>query len=146
MICTRTLICKTKKHLEDVILISTYIMRPVGVIKVETFHRVLSIRTLGVGNTCNILGQSDVFQTGRNLRVVAPSIWMIHSESRFISRLLKGLTLTATFTLDIYKRKDILEICFFLETELTCNSFLEIIRVLQWFLEWVYSMDIRKLF
>ena len=37
--------------------------------------------------------------------MVAPSIWMMHSDWRPISRLLKGLTLTATFTLDICHRE-----------------------------------------
>ena len=38
-------------------------MRPVGVIKVETFYSVLSIRTLGVCNTCNISAQFCYFAT-----------------------------------------------------------------------------------
>lgn len=41
------------------------------------------------------------FKTVYYLLVVLPPICMIHSASRDISRLLKGRTLTATFTEDI---------------------------------------------
>ena len=71
MICTRTLYLTI---INIKILKYTHIVRPVGVIKVETFHSVLSIRTLGVCNTCNISGQSCYFATYVDLRVVAPSI------------------------------------------------------------------------
>ena len=43
---------------------------------------------------------------GLVILVVAPSIWMMQSESLFSSRLLKGRTRTATFTLDICNEED----------------------------------------
>ena len=81
-------------------------MRPVGVVKIEALDCILAI-ILWVSDSCNEWLMSllrDQYSYGC-LLVVAPSIWMMQSDCLFISRLLKGRHLTATFTLDIWKLK-----------------------------------------
>ena len=82
----------------------THIMRPVGVVKIEALDGILAI-ILWVSDSCNEWLLSLLRERYSCLLVVAPSIWMMQSDCLFISRLLKGRHLTATFTLDIWKLK-----------------------------------------
>ena len=140
MICTRALLLITNKHLAAVIVIinklNTHIMRPIGVIKVETFYRVLGIRTLGVCNAWNSSAQFGYFRNLRGLTgggsvhlndtlrisVHFPTIEGSDSYSHLHTRHLEE---------EIYFRNIIGKILKQVKTDL----FLEMIRVLQWFYE-----------
>ena len=85
-------------------------MRPVRVVKIEALDCILAI-ILWVSDSCNEGLLSGDRYSYWCLLVVAPSIWMMQSDCLFISRLLKGRHLTATFTLDIWKIKIKFRIC-----------------------------------
>ena len=101
-------------------------MRPVGVIKVETFDSVLSIRTLGVCNTCNISGQSGLF---RKLRGLTGGGSVHLNDTLRIS--VHFPTIEGSDSYSYLHTRHLQKEKYFLSDFLNKVSFLEIIRVLQ---------------